>query len=260
MKAAAKTTRDEILLGHIKEIREDRPENENYGVERIHIALKQVYGYTKSKRSVYRIMSKYGLLIKVKRKPNGITEADSEAQKSENLIKQDFTADAPNKKWLTDITEVPCIDGKLYVSPVFDCYSGEIVGLTMADNKRKELCAEAFEDACRNRNAYGMIFHSDRGSQYTSGKFRESLAKYGAIQSMSGTGRCYDNARMESFFATVKKEKLYKIKTEKLPMSTVKTIIFRYIMIYYNRYRIYTSNPDGLPPAVYRERYEKAAA
>ena len=77
-------------------------------------------------------------------------------------------------------------------------------------------------------NAYGMIFHSDRGSQYTSYAFREKLAEYGAVQSMSGTGRCYDNARMESFFATVKKEKLYKIKTELLPMSTVKSIIFRW--------------------------------
>jgi transposase InsO family protein len=99
-----------------------------------------------------------------------------------------------------------------------------------------------------------VIFHSDRGSQFTSYAFRESLSRYGALQSMSGTGRCYDNARMESFFATLKKEKLYRLRTDQYPMAYVKTVIFRYIMIYYNRQRIYTSNPGGWPPTVYRER------
>ena len=99
-----------------------------------------------------------------------------------------------------------------------------------------------------------MIFHSDGGSQYTSGDFRASLAKHGAIQGMSGTSRCYDNARMESFFVTFKKGKLYRMKTENLPMETVKSIIWRYIESCYNRRRIYTTN-DGYPPLVYRDMY-----
>ena len=135
------------------------------------------------------------------------------------------TANAPNEKWLSDITEAPCADGKLYVAPVMDCFNGAIVGLAMDDNMRKELCINAFEQACRQYNAFGMIFHSDRGSQYTSADFRVSLVKHGAIQSMCGTGRCFDNARMESFFATLKKEKLYRIKTENLTMAVVKSII-----------------------------------
>ena len=122
---------------------------------------------------------------------------------------------------------------------------------------RKELCIDAFEQACRRHNAYGMILHSDRGSQYTSHKFRESLELHGAKQSMSGTGRCYDNARMESFFATLKKEKLYKIKTELLPMGLVKSIIFRWVFTYYNRERIYTPNEQGYPPSVKRRMYEE---
>ena len=97
-----------------------------------------------------------------------------------------------------------------------------------------------------------MILHSDRGSQFTSGKFRAALAKYDAIQSMSGTGRCCDNARMESFFATLKKEKLYQIDTSTLTREEVRTVIFRYIS-YYNLRRI-TSVNDGLPPLVYRQR------
>ena len=99
----------------------------------------------------------------------------------------------------------------------------------------------------------GAVFHSDRGSQYTSLAFRSELSRCGMIQSLSGTGHCFDNARMESFFATLKKEKIYQIAAYKLPREQVKTIIFRYIFIYYNRVRVYTRNPLGLPPARYRE-------
>lgn len=257
--ASEKPKREELLLNQIKEILAEHEDNHNYGVERIYLALQQK-GYTKGKQSVYRLMKKYGLLKKRKRHPNGITKEDREAQKSENLIKRDFSATRPNEKWLTDISEVSCRDGKLYVAPVFDCYNGEIVGLAMANHMRKELCIEAFENACRVQRAYGMILHSDRGSQYTSAAFRACLARYGAVQSMSGTGKCYDNARMESFFATLKKEKLYQMKTENLSISQVKTIIFRYIMVYYNRIRIYTSNPGGLPPAIHRLASQLGAA
>jgi transposase InsO family protein len=105
-----------------------------------------------------------------------------------------------------------------------------------------------------------MTLHSDRGSQLTSSSFREVLVQYRVVQSMSGTGRCYDNARMESFFATLKKEKLYRIRTEQMPMTQVKSIVFRYIMTYYNRWRIYTANPGGLPPAMYRQAARGLAA
>lgn len=126
---------------------------------------------------------------------------------------------APNEKWLTDIMQVPCADGKLYIAAVLDCYNGEIVGLAMDDNMKKELCIHAFESACRSRGVCGMILHSDRGSQFTSADFKKSLARYGAVQSMSGTGRCYHNVRMKSFFATLKKEKLYQLQTGKMPMA-----------------------------------------
>lgn len=240
-----------LLLVKIKAIISQFPENKNYGARRIHLALRQ-QGEDISYSAVYRSMKENGLLHKVKRHPNGITKEDAAAQKAENLIARDFTADAPNKKWLTDITEVPCSDGKLYVAPILDCFDGQIVGLAMDDNMRAELCIRAFESACKHCGARSMLLHSDRGSQYTSAAFRSSLARHGAIQSMSGTGRCYDNARMESFFATLKKEKLYRINTKKLPMEQVKSIIFRFIMVYYNRQRIYTSNPGGWPPVVFR--------
>jgi transposase InsO family protein len=259
LKPKATKSRRELLSVQIKEIIEEHEDNNNYGVQRIELALKQK-GEKVSYSTIYRVMKQNKMLKKAKRYPNGITREDAKAQKSENLIQRDFKASEPNHKWLSDITEVPCSDGKLYVNAILDCYNGEIVGLAMDDNMRKELCIRALENACKTTNARNMIFHSDRGSQFTSHSFRESLKKYNAIQSMSSTGRCYDNARMESFFATLKKEKLYKIKTEKFPMAYIKSLIFRYIMIYYNKQRIYTSNPNGWPPAVYREKVRQKAA
>jgi len=240
----------------------EEPENkQNYGAKRVFLRLtQQRYQYTGSYSTVYRVMKENGLLLKKKRNPNSLTKEDREAQKSENLIKQDFTAEEPNSKWLSDISEIPTADGKLYIAPVFDCFDGKIVGLAMDDNMRKKLCIEAFEQACKQEGATGMIFHTDRGSQYTSNEFRKKLTYYGAIQSMSGTGKCYDNARMESFFATLKKEKLYKIRTETMTMETVKSIIFRWIFSYYNRKRVYTANEGGYPPDRKRRMYREAKA
>ncbi|MGE6579257.1 transposase [Paenibacillus xylanexedens] len=138
------------------------------------------------------------------------------------------SASAPNQKCPSGTTVVPCSDGKLYLSAVLDCFNGEIVSLAMDDNIRKEFCIQSFENACQARSARGMIFHSDRASQFTSHAFRACLAKRDSVQSMSSTGRCYDNARMESFFATLKKEKLYKINTERYPIAYIKLVIFRH--------------------------------
>jgi transposase InsO family protein len=241
------------LLAQIYEILREDVENANYGTRRIYSSLKLNKGYQGSYSTVYRVCRDNNLIIRRKRKPNGVTKADAKAQKSENLLRQDFTANAPNEKWLSDITEVSCKDGKLYLSAVFDCYDGKIVGFSMDDNMRTELCRKAFENACMKESGRGMIFHSDRGSQFTSREFRDELSLYGAIQSMSGTGRCYDNARMESFFATLKKEKLYKMKTTEFRMEELKSVIFRYIC-YYNLRRIYSTN-GGYPPEVYRQEY-----
>jgi len=259
LQSAGKPKPWQLLLVKIREIYKENPDNDNYGVGRILLALTQ-RGIAVSRSNVRRAMKRGGLLHRSPRHPSSLTKADLAAQKAENLIRRDFTADAPNQKWLTDITQIQCQDGKLYLAAVLDCYNGEIVGLAMDDNMKKELCIRAFRSACQVQGAYGMILHSDRGSQFTSSVFRKELARYSATQSMSGTGRCYDNARMESFFATLKKEKLYRIRTEQMPMAQVKSIVFRYIMTYYNRQRIYTANPGGLPPAMYRQAARGLAA
>ena len=151
-----------------------------------------------------------------------------------------------------DITQIQCSDGKLYISPILDCFNGEILALCMEDNMRKELVIETLNAAEKRLPIKGCILHSDRGTQYTSGAFRDRLEELEIKQSMSGVAHCYDNARMESFFATLKKEKLYRIPTHRMTREEVKTVVFRYVFIYYNQLRVYTSNPGGLPPAVLR--------
>ena len=251
--------KDAVLSAVIQDVLDEHPFNDNYGVDRMQIALMH-RGYTVGKRRISRIMKENGWLHERKRRPKGLTRATTEIQEKENLIKQDFTSDQPYQKLLTDISQIPCRDGKLYISPIMDCFNREIISLVMRSNMRKELCIDTFNAAAKRFPLNGAILHSDRGSQYTSEAFREKLSNAGVLQSLSGVNHCFDNARMESFFATLKKELLYRIPTYKMKMDEVKAIIFRYVFVYYNRIRIYTSNPDGLPPAAYRRHLEQPLA
>lgn len=132
---------------------------------------------------------------------------------------------------------------------MLDCFDGSTHGFAMVKHMQAELCVEALENACRSNSVHGLILHSDRGSHFTCRLFRAALRRHEIRQSMSGTGCCYDNTRMESFFATLNKEKLYPVDTPSLSRSTVKSMVFRYIH-YYNLRRI-TSINGGLPPLVY---------
>ena len=203
-------------------------------------------------------MRDLGLIHERRRRSKGLKKATTEAQEKESLIKQDFSSVAPFKKVLTDITQVQCFVGKLYISPSLDCFDGSILSLLMRDNMKKELCIDTVKAAAqRYPQIQGAIYHSDRGSQYTSEEFRETLKSLGMTQSLSGVDCCYNNARMESFFATLNKELLYRIPTYRMTKEEVKTIIFRYVFTYYNTVQIHTSNPDGLPPVAYRMTWQQ---
>ena len=254
LKNRAKPTARELLSVQIRAILEEHPDNDNYGVQRMKTALEQK-GIRVSQRTVYRAMSGMGILHR-RRTPRGITKSTTEIQDRENLIKRDFTAEKPLQKLLSDITEIQCSDGKLYLSVVLDCYNGEILSASMDSHMKKELCIRTIQELefqYGRKKLKGAIFHSDRGSQYTSDAFRNALKEAGLIQSLSGTGHCYDNARMESFFATLKKEKIYRIAAYRLTRNQVWSIIFRYIFVYYNRVRISSVNPGGMSPVAYRE-------
>lgn len=233
--------------------------NDTYGRYRMYQALKQQYpdDDIPSERTVYRIMEAIGLSHRPKRKPNGITKAERNARKSEDLLKRDFTAERPLEKCVTDITEIPAKDGKLYVSAIFDCYDLVVLGLAMADNMKADLCVSTVKNACLSfPTIRGAIVHSDRGSQYTSGLYREELQNCGLIQSMnSDGGRCHDNARCEAMWARMKEELLYgRYDTKQMTIEELKTLIWRYYMIYWNTRRICSAN-GGLPPMVKRKQY-----
>ena len=123
----------------------------------------------------------------------------------------------------------------------------------MRDNMKKELCIDTVKPLSEKYGRLeGTILHSDRGCQDTSYAFRRILVSDGILQSLSGTAHCYDNARMESFFATLKKEKLYQIPTYRMKREEVKTVIFRYIFGYYNTQRVNSFNDNGLPSVALR--------
>lgn len=254
------TDKNAPILSELKEIRK---KHKAYGVARLHKALNKERKKKKlpdvSYGRIYGICKTNNLLQKTKR-PNGITQQNHADQASDDLIQRDFTVAHPNKKWLGDITEVLCKDGKLYISGVFDCFDGAILGLSMDSHKRASLCADALKYAV---NRYGknkeLIFHSDRGSQYTSREYRRLLNGFSINQSMGRTGSCYDNARMESFFATLKKELIYRLPLTTLKREEVKRLIFRWIECEYNRDRLYSANEDSMAPLEKRAAYYSRA-
>lgn len=234
--------------------------NDTYGRSRMRDALLQKKPKDVDiprERTVYRVMEEIGISHRPKRKPNGITKADKAARKSDDLLKRDFRSTEPLTKCVTDITEIKASDGKLYVSAVFDCFDLAVLGLAMATNMKAPLCARTLRNA---HKAYpeieGAICHSDRGVQYTSDCYRRAVQDCHITQSMnSDGGRCHDNARCESMWARMKSELLYdRYDTEKMTVTELKELIWRYYMSYWNNRRICSAN-DGLPPMVKRQQY-----
>ena len=248
------------LAGAMRRIAAEDECNDTYGRIRMYQALllkRPGNVRIPGERTVYRVMKEIGLIHRPKRKPNGITRADREARKSDDLLKRDFSSGEPLKKCVTDITEIRAKDGKLYVSAIFDCFDAAVLGLAMDTNMKAALCERTLENAVRSHPALrGAIIHSDRGSQYTSETYRAAAARHGILQSMnSAGGRCHDNARCESMWARMKEELIYgRHDTEEMTVEELKTLIFRYFIIYWNNRRICSAN-EGLPPMVKRQRY-----
>ena len=234
--------------------------NDTYGRMRMYQALqlKNPDGVKiPEEKTVYRIMKKIGLTHYPKRKPNGITKADREAMKSDDLLKRDLRSHEPLKKCITDITEIKAKDGKLYTSVIFDCFDLSVLGIAMSTNMKAELCVQTLDNAMASYPALrGTIFHSDRGAQYTSDLYRRAITRYGIRQSTNSVGgRCHDNARCESMWARMKTELLYdRYDSKQLTVEQLKSLVWRYFMSYWNNRRICSANV-GLPPMVKRSRF-----
>lgn len=152
-------------------------------------------------------MRKYGIHSRIKRKFKRTTDAEHTYPVAPNILQQNFSIDAPNKVYVTDITYVRTAEGWLYLAIVLDLFSRMVVGWFTSTRIGKELVMESLQRALKARKPKrGLIIHSDRGLQYASYEYRTLLEKHDYVQSMSGSGNCYDNAVMESFFHSLKVE------------------------------------------------------
>jgi transposase InsO family protein len=245
----------EELLTAIMDVLAEDEENAAYGAQRMSDAL-TLKGIDYSKYIAGKVMKSQGLgPVANKRTPNSLTREDKLAQKAENLIGHDWYSPMPNCITITGLTEVACLDGKLYVSTVFDCFDAYPLGLAMADHMRAELACDSLLQAATRFDLRGAIIHDDRGGQYTSGAFKELVKALQMHHSMnSAGGRCQDNARCESLWARFKTEKIYRMDTTQYTIEEMRGVIYRYFMSYWANRRINTAI-GGVPPATKRALY-----
>ena len=249
---SARRLADEELLVRIRTAH--KASRGTYGSPRITKALR-TKGQHVSRKRVARLMAGQGIVGRARRRRKRTTIADPAAKgQTADLLRRNFApaAHPVDTLWCGDISYVRTWEGWAYVASVIDLSSRRIVGLALADHLRTSLVSEALEMAlAQRRPAAGLIFHSDRGCQYTSEQFRGLLAQHGLVQSLSRPGQCWDNAVAESFFATLKEELLYRGVWP--TRAAAKRAIFEYVEVFYNRQRIHSAL-DYLTPVAYEAR------
>jgi putative transposase len=210
-----------------------------YGYRRLHEALVGG-GEQVGEELVRQLMRELGLVACQPRPWRTTTVRGEEQSTAGDLVGRDFTAEAPGRKLVGDITYIRTWAGWLYLATVIDCFNREVLGYAMADHMRTGLVSDALAMAARNhRLAVNCIFHSDRGTQYTSTEFAAKLVALNMRQSLGNTGCCYDNALAESFFAALKNERVHR--TVYPTRNKAKQDIAHYIEIFYNRQRLHSA-------------------
>ncbi len=225
-----------------------------YGAPRIRHELVQE-GFTASRKRVARLMRDAGLRAKARRKYKPTTDSNHSMPIAPNLLARDFRAARPNAAWVSDITYLATREGWLYLAVIVDLFSRKVVGWNLGERMTASLVCDALDDAVRARRpAPGLVFHSDRGSQYASRAFRRRLWRNRMRQSMSRKGDCWDNAVAESFFATLKKElvrsRAFATRAE------ARAEVFEYIEVFYNRQRAHSLLSYETPDA-FEDCFEK---
>lgn len=237
-----------FLLTKVKEVYDQG--RKCYGSPRITATLRQ-QGYSVGHNRVARIMRENNLRAKMKRKRVNTTDSNHSRPVAENVLNRQFQVMDMNRVWAGDITYVATREGWLYLAVVLDLHSRKVVGWSMSQSMETELVTSAMDMALQRRNtAPGLLFHSDRGSQYASQSFQDHLKGYGMAQSMSRRGNCYDNACSESFFGTLKLECCDRVFESRKEASST---IFEYIEVFYNRQRLH-STLGYLSPEQFEQR------
>lgn len=211
---------------------------ERYGSPRLTREINN-RGHNCSQGLVTELMKKNGLRAKAKKKFKATTDSTHPYPVSPNLLEQDFSVNCPGEVFVSDITYLRTDEGWMYLCIVMDLFNREISGWAVQDRLTADIAVKALNRAFRNRvTRPDAIFHSDRGIQYASNEFRESLAKYDLFQSMSRKGCCWDNAPAESFFHTLKTEEV--CGNSYISKKECKMRMFEYIEIFYNRERMHS--------------------
>jgi len=228
---------NEQLLERIRVIHQDS--NGRYGAPKI-FAILQKEGYKGSINRIQRIMKNAGIQSNITKKYRP-TPTQKPVEERENIIEQDFTTTTINEKWVADITYIHTIrHGWCYLASVLDLHTKKVIGYKFSRKMTTEIVLEALENAVQAQQpGPGLIVHTDLGTQYTSDAFQERLKKYEMIPSFSRKGCPYDNACIESFHATLKKEEVYR--TQYDSFETARIALFKYIEGWYNRKRIHGS-------------------
>jgi putative transposase len=251
---SARARWDRELLPLIQESFE--ASRQTYGSPRVHEDLR-AQGVPCSRRVIERLMRAAGITPPHKPKFKKTTDSNHPYAIAENLLDRDFSSPTPNCRWSTDITYIWTSEGWLYLAIVMDLFSRRIVGWSMKETLARELVMSALHMSLFGRNpGEGLIHHSDRGSQYASDDYQDELERRHISCSMSRKGDCWDNAVVESFFATLKKELVYRQKFETRAQAI--QAIFEYIEVFYNRRRRH-SYLGYTSPAEF-ERTQKVAA
>ena len=228
---------------------------ETYGSPRIHVDLREA-GEPISRKRVARLMTELGISGASGRRRIRTTDSNHDNPVAENLLQRDFTATAPNLRWVTDITGIETDEGVLYLSAIEDLFSRKVVGWAMDDHMETSLIVKALDMAIGNRQPdTGLIHHSDRGCQYTSGGYRQLLADNSMTASMSRRGNCWDNACAESFWGRLKVELVYR--QHYRTRAEAKKAVFDFIEVFNNRTRRHSAlgyvSPDAFEAAYYRD-------
>lgn len=230
-----------------------------YGAPKITLLL-HAEGYTVTERTVGLYMRELGLRSCVSKKYKvQTTDSNHDLPIAPNTLNQKFKTEKPNQVWVTDITYIPCREGRLYLASVLDLCTREIVGWRLQDRMTTDLVLGALQDAYEAKKPKkGLLHHSDRGSQYASDEYRKQLKTYGMKASMSRKGNCYDNACIESFHSILKKELIYcnpRFKTKQEAYDE----LYKYIEFFYNRKRIHGSL-GYMSPVRFAAKFDKRKA
>jgi transposase InsO family protein len=232
---AERAARDDQLATEIAEVHTEH--RGAYGRPRVTVELRR-RGRRVNHKRVERLVRERQITGITRRRRQSLTKQNTADVPAPDLIGRDFTADAPGERLVGDITYLPTQEGWLYVATVMDLYSREVVGHAMAEHMRAELVCDAIELAVgRGLTRDDAVFHSDRGSQYTSAEFRDTLDTMGVRPSMGRVGSCYDNAVAESFFATLKTEIGARVWASR---DDARRAVFAYLG-YYNHDRLHST-------------------